>query len=61
MNLNYDHELELKMSILTIDHGANSRVTWSIIMVFVFVFLVPVPRLMQLYWRGYLEDSRSNI
>ena len=57
MNLNYDHELELKMSILTIDHGANSRVTWSIIMVFLFVFLVPVPRLMQLYWRGYLEDS----
>ena len=26
---------------------------------FVFVFVTPVPRSLQLYWRGYLEDSRS--
>ena len=24
-----------------------------------FVFVTPVPRFLQLYWRGYLEDSRS--
>ena len=29
VNLKFDYEIELKMSILTIDHGANSRVSWS--------------------------------
>ena len=25
----------------------------------IFVFITPLPRCLQLYWRGYLEDSRS--